>query len=87
MALLTEAMEDLAIAEPSSLDQLPQLMRRAFQTSSPATTTLVISTRRIDLSEPKFARLDENLPEGPAARRIVCVNASSEALSEYFEID
>ncbi len=88
MALLSEAMEELAVVEASPHDGLPELMRRAFQTNSQDTTALVISTRPIDLNDAqRFGPLGENFAENLAMRRIVSVDASSDELAEYFQID
>lgn len=87
-ALQTEIMENLAIAEATSEDRMPELLRETMTHSPAGTLTLLISTRPggVSLSE-EADQLESESQISLATRRVVPINASCEELAIYFRPD
>jgi uncharacterized protein (DUF58 family) len=86
-ALLTEIMEQLALAEADARDQLPELLRQALPEIPQGTMTVLVSTRPVDLHDTeRFAAVWDDPGLRNALRKILCIDASSSALAEYFEV-
>jgi uncharacterized protein (DUF58 family) len=85
--LLTEVMEQLALAEADSQDQLPELLRQALPEISQGTMIVLVSTRPVDLHDTeRFARVWDDPGLRNALRKILCIDASNQSISEYFEV-
>jgi uncharacterized protein (DUF58 family) len=88
VALLQDAMQRLAVAEASSEDGLPALVDCALAQIEPGTEVVLVSTRAQDLADAKrFPMLWRDPARRAVARRIREINTSSDALSDYFQIE
>ncbi len=84
-ALLQDMMKTLATLAAESEDRLPELIEHVLGDIAPGTEIVLISTRPADLSEGKrFAAVWANPALHAAARRVRCIDASSEELEEFF---
>jgi uncharacterized protein (DUF58 family) len=86
-ALLREAMERLTMADAGRDDGLPELLERAAGDVRAGTEIVLVSTRPNDLGDAaRFACLWEDPARRAFAKRIRCVDTSSEELSHYFRM-
>ena len=84
-ALLQDAMQRLAVAEARSEDRLPELLEQALGEIEPGTEIVLIATRPVDLTDAgRFAAVWADPGRKALARRIRCVDTSSDELGEYF---
>ena len=86
--LLTEIMEQLALAEAAADDQFPTLLEQALQAIPSGTTTVVLSTRSVDMRDTdRFAQVwdDPNLRN--ALREIHAMEVGSDEFGECFDSD
>jgi uncharacterized protein (DUF58 family) len=83
--LLQAVMERLAVAEAESEDRLAELIERALSQIEPGTGIILVSTRPVDLTDTeRFAALWADPSRSAMARRIRCVDTSSDQLGDYF---
>ena len=86
VALLQELMERLAVAEAPGEDRLVELLERALGEIEPGTDVVLVSTRPVDLADSsRFGQLWADPARKAAARRIRCVDTSSDELAQYFQ--
>ena len=81
-------MEQLALADGTADDQFPALLEQSLQAIPSGTTTVVLSTRSIDLRDTeRFAQVwdDPNLRN--ALREIHAMQVGSDAFAECFDSD
>jgi len=85
--LLTEIMEQLALAEPTSQDRLPELLVQALHNIPPGTMTVIVSTRGVDLQDTdRFAGAWDDPALRNALREITVIDVSAAELFEFFEV-
>ena len=85
-ALLHDAMYQLALAEGSDDDGLTDLLLRGAEAASPGCEIVLISPRRIDLSDPfRFATLLADPVQRALLRRVRVITTAGDELDEYFE--
>lgn len=88
MALLQDASEALAVAEATDGDRVPELLAGTLDRMRPRTSVLLISTRKVDLSDTeRFVKLWQDPRQRRWAGRIVCLDASSKEFESYFVQD
>jgi uncharacterized protein (DUF58 family) len=88
VALLNEAMEQLAVADASEEDRLPALLDRVLPTVEPGTEMLLISTRKVDLEDRgQLPSLWSTPARRKIARAISPINVADESLSQYFSLE
>ncbi len=84
-ATLQGLMERLATVEARSDDALPALLAHALPRIAADTEIVLVSTRPVDLADTaRFAALWSDPVLRDRARRILCVDTSSEQLATYF---
>lgn len=83
-ALLQAVMERLAVAEAQSTDRLAELLERGLAETEPGAEVILVSTRPVDPARLQAFSADSGRR---AARRIRCVDTSSDELGEYFRVD
>jgi uncharacterized protein (DUF58 family) len=87
-ATLQGLMEQLALVQPQAADALPSLLATTLRRIAVGTEVVVVSTRPVDFTDAdRFAALAADPLLRDRARRIFCVDASSERLGEYFEAE
>ena len=84
--LLEDAMESLALAEASAEDRLPELLDQAAGQLEAGSDVILVSPRRVDLSDARFAALRRDANRRRLARRIRVIHTASDQLSEFFVI-
>jgi uncharacterized protein (DUF58 family) len=85
--LLTEIMEQLAVAQASAADRLPELLAKTVPEIRRGAMTVIVSTRAVDLHDTeRFACVWDDPAQRNALRRFLCIDASSEELDEYFAV-
>jgi len=84
-ALMQEVMEKLAVAEASCEDRLVELLGRALAAIEPGTEVVLVTTRPVDLADPRFAPLSGNPAWRAIAPRVRVVNAAAADLADYFQ--
>ncbi|MCA9268719.1 MAG: DUF58 domain-containing protein [Planctomycetales bacterium] len=85
-AILSESMERLALVQAGSEDRTAALLLDALPQIPPGTMTCLISTRPVDLADTqRFAALWDDPRMRTAMTQILCIDASSDELFEYFE--
>jgi uncharacterized protein (DUF58 family) len=84
-ALMQEVMEKLAVAEASCEDRLVELLGRAVAATEPGTEVVLVTTRPVDLADPRFAPLRGNPAWRGIAPRVRVVNAAAAELADYFQ--
>jgi uncharacterized protein (DUF58 family) len=86
--LLTEIMEQLAVAQASPEDRLPQLLAKIMPEIRRGAMTVIVSTRAVDLHDTeRFACVWDDPAQRSALRRFLCIDASGDELQEYFAMD
>ncbi|MGA2796662.1 MAG: DUF58 domain-containing protein [Thermoguttaceae bacterium] len=84
-ALLQDMMKTLAVLAAQSQDRLPELIEHVLGEIASGTEIVLISTRPVDLTDGKrFAAVCSNPALHVAARRVRCIDASSDELEEFF---
>jgi uncharacterized protein (DUF58 family) len=83
-ALLSEVMENLAVAEAATDDSLPELVARTQRELPAAARMVVISTRATDLSNRERFNQPDVRAQAPAGLP-VCIDTSDALLSEWFQ--
>lgn len=87
-ATLQGLLERLATAEAGSKDSLPALLGDVLPRISSDAEIVLASTRPIDFADAsRFQALGANSSLRERARRILCIDASSEQLSRYFRME
>lgn len=87
-ATLQRLMEQLAVAEAHAGNTLPALLKEALQQVAAGTEVVLVTTRPIDLTDAgQFADLLSNPVLRERMRHILCVDASSERLADYFSAE
>jgi len=84
-ALMQEVMEKLAVAEASCEDRLVELLGRALAAIEPGTEVVLVTTRPVDLLDPRFAVLSGHPAWRAIAPRVRVVNAAAAGLADYFQ--
>ncbi len=85
--LLTEVMQQLALACANSDDQLPELLKRTLVEIPSGTMAVIVSTRGVDLHDTeRFAQVWDDPALRNSLREIVCIDTSGSELMEYFEV-
>lgn len=85
VALLHDVMERLAVAEAQGEDHLSELLERALREIEPGTEIVLVSTRPVEPA--RLQALSADPARRAAARRVRCVDTSSDQLGEYFRVD
>jgi uncharacterized protein (DUF58 family) len=86
LVLLQDVMRRLAALEARSADDLPELLDHALREIAPGSDIILVSTRAVDLGDTvRFAALHADPARRALARRIRCVDASSDELAQYFQ--
>jgi uncharacterized protein (DUF58 family) len=86
IALMHEAMTQLAVAEAASEDRLPNVLRRVLSEIDLGTDIVVVSTRPVDLTDSRRLGAIWNNPTYRAAiPRIRTIDAGSRELFDHFE--
>ena len=86
MGLLEECLEKLAVAQPSEVDRLPELLEQVLGEGHPDSRGLVISSRRTDLSDTdRFESVWQKPRQRTALGRIVCLTVDSPEFHSCFE--
>jgi uncharacterized protein (DUF58 family) len=87
-ATLQRLMEQLAVAEAHAGDTLPTLLKETLQEVAAGTEVVLITTRAVDLTDAeRFSDLLSNPLLRDRVRHILCVDASSEQLADYFSVE
>jgi uncharacterized protein (DUF58 family) len=88
-ALLVQGvMQQLAVAEASAEDRLPELLRRGLSAVEPGTEVVLITTREVDLADAqRLASPAADPHRRSPAPRIRVVNVADAGLSDYFRAD
>jgi hypothetical protein len=87
-ATLQGLMEQLALVEPRTDDSLPALLVTVLERISVGAEIVLVTTRRVDLADAtQFADVLSDPTMRERARRILCVDTSSERLAEYFSAE
>ncbi len=86
--MLTEVMEQLAVAQATHEDQLPELLSRTVPEIRRGAMTVIVSTRPVDLHDTdRFATIWEDPAQRRALRRFLCIDVSKDELNEYFAVN
>jgi len=86
MGLREELMTELAVCEADPRDCLPQLLSEGLPQIHPSATAVIVGTRPVDLADgERFADLPDEVAGHLATRRIICIDAGSPQLADYFE--
>ncbi len=86
--LLEECLEELAVAQPSSVDRLPQLLNDVLSTARPETRVVVLSTRPTDVSDTeRFEEIWQKPRERATLGRVMCFAADSPEFKACFELE
>jgi len=84
-AMLQDMMKTLAVLAAESEDRLPVLIEHVLSDIASGTEIVLVSTRPVDLSDGKrFAAVWSNPALHAAARRVRCIDVSSDELEEFF---
>jgi uncharacterized protein (DUF58 family) len=87
-ALLQGLMERLAVVEASARDVLPALLAHALERIAAGTEIVLVCTRTNNFSDDaRFAALRSNPMLRERARRLRCVDTSSEQLANFFQAE
>jgi uncharacterized protein (DUF58 family) len=85
---MRDALEMLALAQPTSGDTLPQLLADAIHRVRPGGDAVIIGTRLQNLTDTRrFAPLWSNVRHRALLGRMLCVHAGTEQLDEYVHYD
>ncbi|MFV2067140.1 MAG: DUF58 domain-containing protein [Pirellulales bacterium] len=85
MVRMNELMEQLAVVDAHTGDGLLDLVRRARSQTRRDTTTLIVSTRPVDLTEPREGRTTgDALRNDHLGGSVIAIDASSDTLQQYF---
>ncbi len=86
LALMQDALQELAVAEASSDDRLPALLDHALARVEPGAEVVLVSTRENDLGDARrFPQLWGEPGRRAMMRRIRAVSTAGEGLSEFFK--
>jgi len=81
-------MEQLALAEAQTADALPALLGKVLRQVAAGTEIILVTTRPVDLADTEqFAELWSDPVLRDRARRLLCIDASSEQLADYFSAE
>ena len=85
--LLREIMTQLACITHTSQDNLPVVLKQALEKSSNGTQLVLISSRPVDLNDTqRFADVWKNPQQAFRIESIICINAASNEIDEYFQM-
>ena len=86
--MLTEVMEQLAVAQATAADRLPELLANTLPEIRRGAMTVIVSTRPVDLHDTeRFACVWDDPAQRSALRRFLCIDASGDELGEYFAVN
>jgi uncharacterized protein (DUF58 family) len=84
--LVQGVMEELAAAEASAGDHLPDMLRRALATIDPGTEVVLVTTRATDVADiQRLPPLAADPQRRSLAQRIRVINTADANLNEYFQ--
>ncbi|MBN1909718.1 MAG: DUF58 domain-containing protein [Pirellulales bacterium] len=87
-ALMHEAMQHLAVAQPERHDRLADLLAQTLDQLEPDTETFLVSPRSIDLTDPALTGpLTTDPARAALLHRIRTVSTSDPELSAYFRVE
>jgi uncharacterized protein (DUF58 family) len=87
-ALLEEIMEQLALAEAQSLDQLPELIVAGLEQAALGAPVVVVSTRAVELDQRlREADVPSSLAGELSRRRVDVIDVSSDRIDEFFAVE
>jgi hypothetical protein len=87
-ATLQRLMEQLALVAPRTDDLLPALLVTAMQQVAVGAEIVLVTTRPVDLADAtEFVDVLSDPVMRDRARRILCVDASSQQLAEFFSAE
>jgi uncharacterized protein (DUF58 family) len=87
-ATLQGLMEQLALVEPRSDDSLPALLVAVLRQIAAGTEVVLVSTRPVDLADAtQFVDILSDPAMRERARRILCIDTSSERLAQFFSAE
>jgi uncharacterized protein (DUF58 family) len=85
--MLTEVMEQLAVAHAVPQDRLPDLLAATLPEIRRGAMTVIVSTRPVDLHDTeRFACVWDDPAQRRALRRFLCIDASGQELADYFAV-
>jgi uncharacterized protein (DUF58 family) len=88
MGLLFEVMDQLARVQGTSEDQLPELLDASLGRIPYDAKVIVLSSRSTELNDPqRFRAVWDNPHKRNVLRKIICIDVSSDKVSEYFRPD
>lgn len=83
-----EVMERLAVAEASHIDNLAALLEKTLDRIAAGTEIILVTTRQVDLAEPKrMAPLWRTATRRALLRQVRKVNTADKALGDYFQVE
>jgi uncharacterized protein (DUF58 family) len=86
--LLRDALEMLALAQPTNGDTLPALLSEAVHCIPPGGDAVIVGTRLQDLTDTRrFAPLWSNARYRALMGRMLCIHAGTQQLDEYVDYD
>jgi uncharacterized protein (DUF58 family) len=85
--LLQEVMHSLAVAEASPSSRLRELLAMALEEIRAGTSMVLVSTRPVDLEDPRLASLWTDPRKKALSKRILTIDSSSPMLSAFFQAE
>jgi len=87
-ALVHDCMRQLALAEAGAGDRLPAMLESVHDRLASSNEIILVSTRAVDLDEPRrCGRLRQDPLLAATMRRVRVIDASSPALGRYFQVE
>lgn len=86
-AMLHEVMRRLALSEPAANEVLPSVLGDALDRAHPGAQLLVVSHRRLELDDSRFAELWRDSRRRAQRPAIRVVEAAGASLAEFFAIE
>jgi uncharacterized protein (DUF58 family) len=88
IAMLQDAMEQLAVAEAANEDRLLGLLSYALGRIAPGSDVVLITTRSVDLSDDKrFGSLWRDPAQAAMLRQVQPITTSESELARYFQVE
>ncbi|MEX0937382.1 MAG: DUF58 domain-containing protein [Pirellulales bacterium] len=81
---LDDALRRLAIVESGASEQLADLIAGGCARAAPSTAAVLVTTREVDLSEPRLASAISSGNGAVATRRMVVAQCDTDSLRQYF---
>lgn len=86
--LLEECLEELAVAQPTTVDCLPTLLNEVLSTARPESRVVVLSTRQTELSDTeRFEDIWHKPRERATLGRVICFAADSPDFKACVELE